>query len=375
MRDDLDALRAELTAAEAIAPAALTQGMDAAVAEVCDVVSRTAVFGVAQAGWTFAHDARHAAFTSLLRVCADVDARWTPRVLAAQSLVDGEAAGGMPDPERVDMLLRAEALVATRPIAPLPPLADLRAHVADAVAAFTARRDDFAAIADTPRTTVGGLLDDVQALLPVAEFDPQEPELDHGIALRFVQDAARVAATLLAEVDARLASSQALLDEHDATAAPVARLDLLTRAAQALLGEDAVLIGRFTLPGDHASEPPTRRRTVATAPCSATSRRPGSTSRSTRGSTGWRACASRCAPGSRRSCSPAPRAPRARARRAAAAVRRRRPLARARPAGGAEPGRRAAALHGPLRGAVRACRAAVRAAARRAGRRPSRPTP
>jgi hypothetical protein len=254
LRDDLDALRAELTAAEAVAPAALTQGMDAAVAEVCDVISRTAVFGVPQAGWTFAHDARHAAFTALQRACADVDARWTPRVLAAQALVDGEAAGGMPDEERVDMLLRAEALVATRPIAPRPPLADLRAHVAGAVAAFTARRDAFAEIADTPRTTVGGLLDDVQALLPVAAFDTQEPELDHGIALRFVQDAARVAATLLAEVDARLASSQVLLDEHDATAAPAARLDLLTRAARALLGEDAVLLGRFTPPADHASE-------------------------------------------------------------------------------------------------------------------------
>jgi hypothetical protein len=254
LRDDLDALRAELEAAQAVAPAALTHGIDTAVSEVCDVLARTAVFGVPQAGWTFAHDARHAAFTGLQRVCADVDARWTPRALAAQALVDGEAAGGMPDEERVDMLLRAEALVSTQPIAPRPPLAALRTHVAGAVTAFTARRDAFAAIADTPRTTVGDLLDDVQALLPVAAFDPQEPVLDHGIALRFVQDAARIAATLLREVDARLEASQALLDEHDATAAPAARLDALTRAARSLLGEEAILLGRFTLPADHAAE-------------------------------------------------------------------------------------------------------------------------
>ena len=306
LRDDLDALRAELEAAQAVAPAALTRGMDAAVAEVCDVLARTAVFGVPQAGWTFAHDARHAAFTALQRVCAEVDARWTPRALAAQALVDGEAAGGMPDEERADMLLRAEAIVSTRPIAPRPALGVLRTHVAGAVAAFTARRDAFAAIADTPHTAVGELLDDVQALLPVAAFDTQEPELDHGIALALRagrrarrRDAAGRGGRTPGDV-----AGAARRARRDRRAAPPASSRSPARHGRCSARTPSCSVASRCPPTTPPSWP-TPPRPAATGRSWATSWPPASTSPSTRGCTAWRASASRCAPGSRRSSWPA----------------------------------------------------------------------
>jgi hypothetical protein len=255
LRDDAEALRVDLEdAAEGVAPEALLAGMDVAVDAVCDLLPRAAAFGAPQAGWTFALDARRDAFAALLRLCGQIVEAWTPRAERAQGLVDDEAAGGLSSEERIDLLLRAEALVSTQPVAPLPPLGSLRALVAAKVQAFGARRDAFAAIGDTTETTVSGLLAQVQALLPVAALDPQEPELDVGIALRFVQDAARIVAAVIAEIDARLAASQTALDEHDATASAAARLDALTRAAKALLGEDFLLLGRFTLPVEQAAE-------------------------------------------------------------------------------------------------------------------------
>jgi hypothetical protein len=255
LRVDVEALRVDLEdAAEGVPLEVLTAGMDVAVDAVCDLLARAATFGLTQAGWTFALDARRGAFGALLRACAETAATWSPRTEQAQGLIDLEAAGGLGSEERIDLLLRAEALVSTRPVAPLPPLGSLRAQVAAKVQAFTDRRDAFAAIADTTATTVAGLLAEVQALLPVTEFDPQEPTLDLLIALRFVQDAARIVKAVEAEIDARLAATQALLDEHDATAAAPARLAALTGAAQALLGEEFLLLGRFSLPADHATE-------------------------------------------------------------------------------------------------------------------------
>jgi hypothetical protein len=254
LREDADVLRSDLEDAAILAPAALSAGLDVAVDAVCALLARVAAYALPQAGWTFAHDARREAFAGLLATAADVAARWTPRVAQAQALVDEEAAGGHTAEERIDLLLRAEALVSTDPVSPLPPLGALRAQVAAKVQAMAARRDGFAAIAATTRARVGDLLGDVQALLPVAGIDPQEPELDHVPARRFAEDAARITAAVVAELDTRLDASAALLAAHDASAAPAVRLDALTRAAKALLGEDAILLGRFTLPADHAAE-------------------------------------------------------------------------------------------------------------------------
>jgi hypothetical protein len=87
----------------------------------------------------------------------------------------------------------------------------------------------------------------VAALLPIAAFDPAEVALPDDEIVRFAQDALAVLRSVLTATDRALADSQRHLDAHDATASATGRAEALGAAAKALLGEDFVIVPRFSL--------------------------------------------------------------------------------------------------------------------------------
>ncbi|HUH08850.1 MAG TPA: hypothetical protein VML96_13700, partial [Egibacteraceae bacterium] len=226
------------------------------------LLARAAAFAVPQAGWGFAYDFRQRVFAGLRERTGDLVGRWDDRLAAFDAALADEAAllPSAADEERFALLTEAERQVSTQLTSPLPALpADFRVQLLVQRGVFVASRNAFAGIAATTRTSVSDLLADARAavtLTPVEELDADGfgLEVEVGEAVRFIEDAASVAAVVTAELDRRLALAQQRVDEHGAAAAPRARAAALEAAAKALLGDDVVVIAEFGLDADHASE-------------------------------------------------------------------------------------------------------------------------
>jgi hypothetical protein len=96
----------------------------------------------------------------------------------------------------------------------------------------------------------------VQGQPPIAPFDfigLSFADEENSIVL-FAEDASRIAKTVRAEVQRRLDDAGAAFTAHDTAASAAARVAFLTSAARALLGEDFIVIPRFTLPAQQGEE-------------------------------------------------------------------------------------------------------------------------
>ncbi len=262
VRSDLDDLRTDMQGPLSDLPnrrAEITGGIDDIIDDVMRLLARAARFGLAQAGWGFAYDYKRFAFATILSRCAELAATWRERLGDFDDLMTayGQLPGPTPDFERIDFLLRAERFISTETTSPVPTDPDdLENALGPKSNDFEDRLEDFEAIADTSRTKLVDLVDDVEDLLPVAAFDPAafslEPERDGMV--RFAQDAVNVLTVVIAEIDSRLAAAQGFVDTHDAAAEPADRSAALTDALKALLGDDFVVIPEFDLPTSHGNE-------------------------------------------------------------------------------------------------------------------------
>ena len=224
------------------------------------MLARAAGFVIPQTGWGFAYDFKQRVFRAILEKCAELARRWEERLDEFDDLMlEYEALPATAtDQEKFDLLLRAERLVSTTATSPLPPSPDdFKMELQNVKrAAFDAKRAQVADVRNTSRTSVTELLSDVNALLPITDFDfidfsftEQEDEM-----VRFAEDAVSVAKIIVAEMDRRLAESQTLLDQHDAAAQATARVEALEGAAKALLGDDFLIIPEFSLGAAHGDE-------------------------------------------------------------------------------------------------------------------------
>lgn len=244
----LEPLLADLPAQRA----AVLARVDTDIAAVAGLLARAASFAIPNAGWGFAYDARRRAFAEVLQLCAAVAARWTARLAEFDAAVAAEAAlpAATSDAERIRVLTEAERLVVAVPgAAPATPAA-YRTHLANvARPAFAARRDAFAAVAATTRTTLAPLLADVGALLPVSDVDAGAVTLtaQEDAIVTLARDAVTTVKAVDAELERRDKAAQALLTDAAGAAAPRARVDLLGRAARTLLGEDFRIVPEFAL--------------------------------------------------------------------------------------------------------------------------------
>ena len=186
--------------------------------------------------------------------------RWNDKETEFNALIAEEAAlpGTATDEERFVLLRRAESAISAIPTTPLPAApATLRDDLVNVkLPAFIAKRNQFDSVKDTQRTRVSLLLADVKALMPVTDFDPQEFSVaaHENEMVLFTQDALAVVKVVHAEFDRRLSACNDLFTEHDSTADAEAKVTLLERAAQTLLGADFRIIPEFTLDATRGDE-------------------------------------------------------------------------------------------------------------------------
>jgi hypothetical protein len=254
-RDALAALLATISALLADLPARradIVSAADAWAHDLSAALAGAALAGVNQAGWGFAQDFRLRTFQAVLDKTRAQASRWNERLVEFDALVGQYDAlpAGTPDEERFGLLQQAERRVATVLTTPRPATpAALRALLPARRAAFVARRDQLDAVQSTARTSVSLLLADVNALLPLTDFDLQDLSLaeEEDQAVRFAEDAVRVCQVVVAELQRRVDAAAGRITAHDDSADPPVRAKALMDAGKALFGEGFAVIPEFDL--------------------------------------------------------------------------------------------------------------------------------
>ena len=227
-------------------------GIDGFIDTAVQLLERGARLGIPQTGWGFALVWRRDQYAALVARLQQRVARWDDRLTEFGQLLDGydnNLPATTPAEERFKLLQRAETLVSTTLVA-LPATPELLRDQLDGLGqAFQDKRNDLDVLAGGSLPRLSDMLSGIAAALPLTGFDSEPFELGPA------EDAVvAFAATLLAQITGlhddllrRVDVAGEQLGAHDHAASAAARLEALKLAAQALMGEDVLLVPEFTL--------------------------------------------------------------------------------------------------------------------------------
>lgn len=262
---DILAAAAALAAADAALAAAreaIVSALDAELLSTANLLRSAARFGVPAAAWGSMLDRRAVLYRDLLERVAALVKRWDDRLARfAARLAEADAAIADPlsdDAERFALLAAAEVEVSARPVLPHPATPALfRADLTTVKRpAFMAKRDAMQALRLTNATGLAALLVDVEAQLPLTDFDvdPFTLDAEKDAAVVLQEDLKAVADRVIEELDTRLAAAAAQFVIHDDASTAAERLTALESAAKAMLGEDFKIVPQFSVDAARAGE-------------------------------------------------------------------------------------------------------------------------
>jgi hypothetical protein len=239
--------------------AELLSDVDDYLARMAELAITAAGFGMAGGGWGELTQWRRERFREALAAVDVVADRMAATLAAADAKIAAYDAlpAGAPAEDGFALLQQGERLLTTTPTSPRPNTPQqLRAIVANRRAAFANRLSALEAIADSSRSTLSGLLDEVGDLQPVTAFDPLGLDLApvEDAVVAFLAGLAARAADLRAAAGERLAAADAELARYDAAAAGAGRAAAAVAAIRALLGPDALAVPEFTVPDELAAD-------------------------------------------------------------------------------------------------------------------------
>jgi hypothetical protein len=232
---------------------------DNLVADVAALLERAAAFSIPQTGWGFAFDFKRRLFRAVLEKTNGVAQHWAARLVDFDDLmiVYDNLSGNASEQDKLDVLRRAVLLITTAPLPALPTADQMKNELQTVTrSAFDAKRGDFADMQGTALTSATQLLAAANALLPISAFDVTELSFtsEEDEAIRFVEDAVRVLRVVLAEVDQKIAATQAAVAEFGVAGESATAAAALERAARALFGEEFLFVLEFNIPARQGDE-------------------------------------------------------------------------------------------------------------------------
>ncbi|MFI6642522.1 hypothetical protein [Streptomyces sp. NPDC050504] len=264
LRDDLADHLADLAPLYPPEPAApgrqqIITGIDGFLTTYAELVTFAGGFGMVRSGWGEVTGWRRGVYVDVLAAVAVVAERMGRALAEADTLIARYDAlpAATPDEERFRLLEQAERLLTTKPTSPRPARpSQLRAKLTTRRVAFNSRLQQLKQVARTTRTTLSGLLAEVGALLPLAEFDPTGLDLtpfgDRIVA--YGRDLLERGNALQRDIAERLRVADLALTAYDQAVTGPDRVTAATDALKALIGEDVLAVPEFTPPEPLATD-------------------------------------------------------------------------------------------------------------------------
>ncbi|OXM49352.1 hypothetical protein CFP71_30070 [Amycolatopsis thailandensis] len=234
------------------ARAAVLDGIDGFLTRYAKLATASAGFGLPRSGWGELTVWRRGVFADLLEAVAELAARMTTALTAANLLLAQyeDLPGSTPDEDRFTLLEKAERLLTTKAQPRMPTPFQMRSRVRGLRNDFGFKVKALERQASTTRTTLSALLTEVAGNLPPADYDPLGVDLipfqDQVVA--YGQELLSRARKLSDELSARRTVAAAALVRHDQAATGPDRVRAGTDALKALLGEDVLVVPEFTPP-------------------------------------------------------------------------------------------------------------------------------
>lgn len=236
---------------------ALIAAADATVDNIATLLARAATYGIAQAGWGFGYDFKRRTYAAVLTQAAALVSKWDAKLIEFNARI-ADAAAAATDEQKIEFLSQAERAISTIMATPRPTSPALFLNELNTVRlpAFNAKRAQFDDVRNSTQLTLAALLSDVNAMLPVTDFDIEPYTLDaHGDeAIRFVEDASRMSASMIKELTRRMDEADKQFLAHDNATEASDKLTAMETAAKILLGEEFKVIPEFVLTAEQGSE-------------------------------------------------------------------------------------------------------------------------
>jgi hypothetical protein len=239
----------------------IVTNVDNHIATAIGLLLKASGFGIPQSGWGFALDWKRRTFIESLQQVRELVDRWQERLDQFDALLTEYNAlpGTATDPEKFDLLQKAERLVSTSITNPLPSMPNaLRIAILAKRTNFFNKFDRFNNdVLKTTTTEISTLLITIKGLLPIADFDLTEfdiTETEKQIIL-FTTDLTTAIDSLLKEVDQRIKTVEDQLSIYgNNNPQSTIAVQALQDAAKALFGEEFQLIPEIEISPDRGAE-------------------------------------------------------------------------------------------------------------------------
>jgi hypothetical protein len=249
--DDLAALAADIAAlvSDPVAHRAdILAAVDGWVDRAAALFSTAGRWGMQGTGTGFLYAWKGGRFGGLLARVQAVADRWQVRLDTYDDLVEDRVPAAADDEEKLALLRRAEAEIATAATVPRP--SDVAVFVAllePRRTAFATKRDELLSIVTDPGTSdLAVLLQRIAAAQPLDAFESTGLDVSdvEDEVIRFAAELAGRVDLLRTGIGERVGATQALLDSAAALTGPAAARAQVA-AAKALLGDDFRLVPEF----------------------------------------------------------------------------------------------------------------------------------
>ncbi|MBK8565370.1 MAG: hypothetical protein IPN76_18995 [Saprospiraceae bacterium] len=182
---------------------------------------------------------------------------WDKKLAEYNDIMANEVAAAADDDAKIVALRKAEALVSSEFIAPLPAILQYEADVVQKGSDFGLKRDALENSLKNPPATLQQFYDTLQAELPLAQLDPVAFNLDDELAevQRFVEKMSAQASALKANLAARNTKATDLITEYDAPSTkPERKAEAMKEAGKAIFGEEFLLVAQFEISAAQGNE-------------------------------------------------------------------------------------------------------------------------
>ena len=232
--------------------------VDQQIAGFVAACATCSLYGLTEAGFGFVYDWRQSMYATLLKQLKERSDKWEARQTEFNTLLANDYPAATTDDQKIDVLRRAEALVSTEFLTPLPgTVVAFEAAVLQKRTVFAEKITALDALVKHPPATLGSLIAAVNGELPLTPFDAEVftlDEVESGVA-HFQQELIDKATALRLALETRVNEVKKKLAVHDAvTTEPGKRTDALQAAGKILFGEAFVMIPHFHLPEKQSFE-------------------------------------------------------------------------------------------------------------------------